>query len=153
MTSKRPPGSDDDAEKDLTAPCDVASTGAECNNPATQRAIPATANTANAFLTNAFLPFALSLAAIDSAVEVGHDDRYRMFLADDPIEVVYGRRYGFVPVDYAVVVLVILANQAIQPHVHHRDRHSDGVPGPLAVRYAHDQGVSSSSRPRSPGES
>ena len=58
MTSNRPPGSTDDAEKDLTAPCDVASTGAECNSVTTQRAVPATANTANTFLTNA-LPFTL----------------------------------------------------------------------------------------------
>ena len=56
MTSNRPPGSTDVAEKDLTALCDVASTGAEGNSPTTQRAAPATANTANAFLANALPP-------------------------------------------------------------------------------------------------
>ena len=61
------------------------------------------------------LPFTLSPAAIELAGEVDPDDRYRMVLADDPIEVIDGRRDGLVPFDYAVVVLVILANQTLQP--------------------------------------
>ena len=138
MTSNRPPGSTDVAEKDLTAPCEVAPAGADCNSPTTQRAAPTTANTAKAFQANALSPFALSPAAIRLAGGVDHDDRYRMVLAYDLFEVIDGRRRGLVPVDHSIVVLVILANQTIQPHVDHRDRHCDGALGPPSVGYAHD---------------
>ena len=53
VTSNRPPGRTYDAEKDRTARCDVASTGAGCTSPINHRADAATANSANAFVTSA----------------------------------------------------------------------------------------------------
>ena len=48
------------SEKDRTALCDVASTGAECNRPATPTTATATANNANAFLVKTPLSFLIS---------------------------------------------------------------------------------------------
>ena len=63
VTSNAPPGSVHGAEKDRTALCDVASTGAECNRPATPTTATATANNANAFLIK-LAPYSLPLSLL-----------------------------------------------------------------------------------------
>ena len=68
VTSSRPPGSTDDAEKDLTALCEVASTGAGCNSPTSHRADTATANNANAFVTIALPCFCPLLGSTPQAL-------------------------------------------------------------------------------------
>ena len=56
VTSNAPPGRTHGAEKDRTELCDVASTGSECNSPATPTTATATANNANTFLVNTRSP-------------------------------------------------------------------------------------------------
>ena len=124
MTPNAPPGRIHGAEKDRTALCDVASTGVECNRPATPTTATATANNANGFLIKA-RSFSLPLSLpqpIQSAGEVELDDRYRLFLGDTVGEVIDHRLEGLVTVDHFVLVHVV----GTQVHIGYSDGHGDG---------------------------
>ncbi len=128
MISSGPPGSVHGADNDRRALFDVASTGAECNNPASPTIATAAASSVKAFPVMLLLLLTAALASpqpTESACKVVLEDRDSLVLIDDAGEVIDHRREGLVAVDHLVPVHVVGTQiQVVHPDGHGDDRAS-----------------------------